>query len=234
MTDSFRFAYLHEPPFCFTQADGSVAGHDVELIAHVAALAGFRLDMVETEFCELLPGLTDGRWEITTGLFATTERRSIAHFTRPIWSLPDGLMVQRGNPLSLAGYRSIATNGQARLAVIRDQVQHQAALENGVLPEQISIFSTQAEAASAVIDGVADAYASVAMAHRGYAVHNSGASIEVIDVSPTERPPEAGAFAIAKGADGLLERIDTALAATIGTPWQKALEQKYGLIRMQK
>ena len=55
-------------------------------------------ELVETEFANLLPGLADGRWQMTTGLFATAERRQIASFSRPIWALADGLLVRKGNP----------------------------------------------------------------------------------------------------------------------------------------
>jgi len=56
---------------------------------------------VETEFAELLPGLSDGRWRMSTGLFGTEERRKSAQFSRPIWALPDGLLVTKSNPLRL-------------------------------------------------------------------------------------------------------------------------------------
>ena len=42
MTDSFRFAYLHEPPFCFTRPDGAAGGCDVELIEKVAEYDGIK------------------------------------------------------------------------------------------------------------------------------------------------------------------------------------------------
>ncbi|TGP14896.1 ABC transporter substrate-binding protein, partial [Mesorhizobium sp. M1D.F.Ca.ET.231.01.1.1] len=102
------------------------------------------------------------------------------------------------NPLDLTGYRSIARHPSAALAVISDQIQHQTALRNGVLPQRIRIFATQAEAAEAVAAGHADVYASVAMAHRGYANGRPGALLDVIDVPASERQPAAGAFALAK------------------------------------
>ena len=55
---------------------------------------------IETEFAELIPGLGEGRWDMTTGLFISEERRKLVDFTRPIWSLPDGLMVAKATPFS--------------------------------------------------------------------------------------------------------------------------------------
>ena len=119
-----KFAYLIEPPFNDRLEDGEIVGHDVEIARHVCDALGETFEPVETEFAQLLPGLADGRWRMTTGLFATDVRQAIATFSRPIWALSDGLLVAPGNPERLSGYRSIAENSRVRLAVIRDQFQH--------------------------------------------------------------------------------------------------------------
>ena len=77
-----KFAYLIEPPFNYTRDDGSVTGCDVELARAVFASVGAGpFEPVEAEFAELLPGVAEGRWRMTTGLFATDERRQVAVFT---------------------------------------------------------------------------------------------------------------------------------------------------------
>lgn len=92
-----RFAYLIEPPFNSVNAKGRVTGCDVELARHVFDALGIaEFDLVGTEFSELLPGLADGRWRMTTGLFGTRERRAFAQFSRPIWALSDGLLIRPG------------------------------------------------------------------------------------------------------------------------------------------
>ncbi len=106
-----RFAFLNEPPFCFRDEVGRVTGADVELARLVAAELRCEIGFIETEFAELLPGLNKDRWDVTTGLFVTSERKRIAVFTRPIWMLADGLLVTRGNPLQMSGYQSIAKLG---------------------------------------------------------------------------------------------------------------------------
>jgi polar amino acid transport system substrate-binding protein len=224
-----RFAFLQEPPFCFTDASGKLGGCDARLAEKIGQLldaAGF--SPIETEFAELLPGLVDGHWDMTTGLFISEERRKLVDFTRPIWSLPDGLMVAEGNPLDLTGYESIARHPSAVLAVISGQIQHQTALQNGVLPRQIKIFATQAQAAEAVAAGHVDAYASVAMAHRGYVNGRTGAPLAVIDVPACEKQPAAGAFALAKANDALRRRVDQCLGDLLGSPWHRKMMSEYG------
>lgn len=114
-----KFAYLIEPPFNYVDANDQITGCDVELSRHVFRELGIAdFEPVEAEFAELLAGLGADRWRMTTGLFGTDDRRKTAQFSRPIWALPDGLLVRKGNPLSLSGYRSVADNNGARLCVV--------------------------------------------------------------------------------------------------------------------
>ena len=114
-----RFAYLIEPPFNYRELDGRVTGCDVELADTVLARLGIKpFQPIEAEFRELIPGLSTGRWRMTTGLFSTEERRRVMSFSRPIWALPDGILVAKGNPRGLDGYTSIARSN-ARVGLIR-------------------------------------------------------------------------------------------------------------------
>lgn len=229
MSGRLRVAFLIEPPFGFRAADGAPAGCDIELAGRIArdlGLAG--IAPVETTFEELLPGLAESRWDMTVGLFVTPERARIADFCRPIWALGDGLLVAQGNPRNIAGYGSLAADAGARLAAIHGQVQHPTALDCGVPAERIVLFDTYAAAAAAVAQGDVDAYASVAMAHRGYLALHPSLPCRVVDVPAAERPPSRGAFAVAKGRDDLRAGIDAALLGFLGTPEHAALMARFG------
>jgi polar amino acid transport system substrate-binding protein len=223
-----RFAFLIEPPFCYRASDGAITGCDVEVARHVAQRIGVgALDPVETEFAELLPGLADGRWDMTTGLFVTAERRRLADFSRPIWALPDGLLVRRRNPHGIVGYSSVA-RAALQLGVVREQVQHSTALRLGVPKNRIRAFATYAEAAAAVAAGTIDAYASVAMAHRGYLERHSAHRLAVVEVPASEKAAEPGAYAFAKGQARLRDAVDEALAGFLGSVEHKALMARFG------
>ncbi|MFD1982370.1 transporter substrate-binding domain-containing protein [Mesorhizobium newzealandense] len=224
-----KFAFLEEPPFCFTGASGEVSGCDVELarrLGEMLGLAGFK--PIETEFAELLPGLVAGRWTMTTGLFVSEERKRLVDFTRPIWALQDGLLVAKDNPRGFRGYQSVARDRTALIGVITGQVQHLTALHNGIAPEQIRMFATQAEAADAVANGKVHAYASVAMAHRGYLTRRPEMPLGVAEVPASEKQPSVGAFAIAKGHGALLRRIDACLDELLGGNWHRQMMARYG------
>ncbi len=223
------FAYLIEPPFNHRDPDGRVTGCDVELARTVLDAIGIHdFQPVEAAFAELIPGLVDGRWRMTTGLFATQERRRVVAFSRPIWALPDGLLVARGNPLGLTGYRAMARTGRCVLAVVRDQVQHRSALAAGVPDHRVRIFDTYAKAAAAVLDGQAHAYASVAQAHGSFIERNHGAPLEVVAVSPDEAEPAFGCFGFGKSDDAFKRAVDDALAAYLGSGPHRSMMKGFG------
>ncbi|WP_442583500.1 transporter substrate-binding domain-containing protein [Mesorhizobium sp. ASY16-5R] len=222
------FAFLQEPPFCFTDASGAVTGCDVELARAVCDRLGLRFRPVETEFAALLPGLIDGRWTMTTGLFVSEERSRLVDFTRPVWALADGLLVARDNPLGFAGYRSFAEDSGALLGVITDQVQGMTALGNGIPASRIKTFATQADVADAVATGRVHAYASVAMAHRGYLARLPDAPLAVVDVPSSEKAPAFGAFALSKADATLREAVDAHLGDLLGSGWHRGIMARYG------
>jgi polar amino acid transport system substrate-binding protein len=57
-----RLAFLIEPPFSYRSSDGMVTGCDVALARSVLTMASVEaLELVETGFAQLLPGLAQGR-----------------------------------------------------------------------------------------------------------------------------------------------------------------------------
>lgn len=224
-----RFAYLIEPPFNFRQEDGTVTGCDVELARAVLSMVGVReFELIETEFAQLLPGAAEGRWRMTTGLFATEERRAVAAFSRPIWALPDGLLVRKGNPKRLTGYTSAARTAECSLAVIRDQLQHRSAVRFGIPDGRIMIFDTYADGARAVLEGRADAYASVARAHIGFLEQSHGLDLEVVTVPLEEKKPAFGCFAFNKSDEEFGRAIDEALREYLGSPEHRSMMKRFG------
>lgn len=223
-----KFAYIIEPPFNFIDANRAVTGCDVELARHVVSRMAESFEAVETSFAELLPGLSRGRWQVTTGLFISEERRKAAAFSRPIWALRDGLLVARGNPYGIEGYGSIARDPRFVLAVIRDQMQHRTALALGIPPERILVVEAYAEAAKMVESGRVTAYASVERAHLGYIERNQAASVEAVAVPVSEKRPEFGAFAFAKDDDALLQSFDRVLSDYLGSSEHRAMMTIYG------
>jgi polar amino acid transport system substrate-binding protein len=221
------FAYLDEPPFCAPTADGPV-GCDVEIAFAVLRTIG--IEGIETRlvtFAELLPGVASGAWQINTPLFITEERARLVDFSRPVWSLADGLMVQAKNPKRLTSYRALAAHDDARLVVVADQVQEQRALAAGLDAARVLRVATQPEAVAAVRDGRADAYASVAMAHCGLLRAAPDDRLAVVDFGADGGVAAQGAYSFAKSNADLRHAFDGALQRILGSPEHRAIMRRY-------
>jgi polar amino acid transport system substrate-binding protein len=221
------FAYLDEPPFCAPAPDGP-AGCDVEVA--FAVLRAIGIERVETRlvtFAELLPGVASGAWQINTPLFITEERARLVDFSRPVWSLADGLMVRAGNTKTLTSYRALATHATARLVVVADQVQEQRALAAGFPSARVQRVATQPEAVAAVRDGRVDAYASVAMAHRGFLRTAPDTRLGVVDFGAEGGAVAEGAYSFAKSNADLRRAFDGVLERFLGSPEHRAIMRHY-------
>jgi polar amino acid transport system substrate-binding protein len=213
-------AILDEPPFCWLAADGRATGCDVEVATvalHRAGVAG--IEFVQVDFAALLPGVLAGRWHLTTGLFITPARQAVVRFSRPIWTVPDGLIVRRERPLK--SYVDIAADPSARLAVVTGQVQGDSARAAGVPEERIVRFDTQEETVRAVLRGAAEAAASTAIGNRAI-LDRFGPELTVVDL-----PAGAdGGFAVAPD---LADALDAALDGYLGSAEHRAVMTRYGV-----
>lgn len=208
-----RFAWIDERPFNYEVA-GRLTGCDVALArAAISALAE-PFEPVRTTFPELLPGLRDGRWDVTTGMFVTPERERQARFTRPIWALRDGLLRPESDG-HLSGYAAIARAG-VLLAVLSGQVQRDHAVSHGVPAASLVEFGSYHDAATAVYEGRVAAYASVALAHEQHlaASEEHRQRLGCVPVPPEEVPAAPGAFACA--AEGVRDALDVVLNDLLG------------------
>ncbi|WP_342362625.1 transporter substrate-binding domain-containing protein [Terrarubrum flagellatum] len=227
------FAYLDEPPFCFPGANGP-SGCDIELGVRVLKAIGVaEIAFVKVAFAELIPGLMAGRWSLNTPLFISGERARLVDFSRPVWALADGLLMRAGEEARFPSYEALAANPAMRLAVVADQIQERTAMAAGVPVASISRFATQEGAARAVRDGAADAYASVAMAHRGYlkrAADEGLAMVDIAEAAPDTRGAAraAGAFSFAKGDHEFRQAFDAELARIIATDDHRRMMRGYG------
>jgi polar amino acid transport system substrate-binding protein len=228
-------AYLDEPPFGIPARPGARPnGCDVDLADHLLTAAGATaIHYTLTTFPELIPGLLDQRWHMTTAMFITDDRASIIDYTRPIWAATDGFIVRRGDAGRFTSYEAIAHTPSAILAVVSDQVQHHTARDAGVPPERIVEFSDQDAAAAAVRDGRVDASASTAIGNRAYVERASDPALTAVADQPANPRSSlpCGAFALSKNTPDLTAALNHILGRYLGSPDHLALVGRYGLSR---
>jgi polar amino acid transport system substrate-binding protein len=110
---------------------------------------------------------------------------------------------------------------------VADQVQEQRALAAGLDPARVLRVATQPEAVAAVRDGRADAYASVAMAHRGFLRAAPDTRLAVVDFGAQGGAAAEGAYSFAKSSADLRHAFDGALQRFLGSPEHRAIMRRY-------
>ncbi|WP_232231957.1 transporter substrate-binding domain-containing protein [Burkholderia sp. WSM2230] len=227
-------AYIEEPPFGWTEADGAAAGADIELADTILREIGVTTIAHRlTTFSELLPGVRAGRWDMNVPLFVTPHRANTVAFSVPVWGIGDGFPVRPGNPKALKSYSSIAKCPEVRLGIIAGQVQHDSAVASGVTREQIVTFERQADAIAAVLSGAIDAYASTALGNRIVASRIGSSVIEAVAQEPGtsrgRRTPPLGVFSFSPDNRDLLEAMNQRLRSYRGSPDHRARMARFGL-----
>jgi polar amino acid transport system substrate-binding protein len=225
-------AYIEEPPFGWTDANGTATGADLDLAdAILRAIGVTRIEHRVTTFGELLPGVAAGRWDMNVPLFVTPERASLVAFSMPVWAIRDGFLVRTGNANALGSYAAIAKRRDTRLGIIAGQVQHESAKAAGVRDEQILIFDQQADAIDAVRSGAVDAYASTALGNRILA-DRIGAPLAAVDHRPEASEAEKlpiGAFSFNRNNRDLMDAVNEQLRIYLGSPDHRSRMAKFGL-----
>ncbi|MBB5505153.1 transporter substrate-binding domain-containing protein [Paraburkholderia atlantica] len=229
-------AYIEEPPFGWTETNGTATGADIALADTVLRAIGVtRIEHHLTSFSELLPGVEAGRWDMNVPLFVTRERADRVAFSVPVWGIADGFLVRTGNPKALDSYASLAKRADARLGIIAGQVQHDSARASGVSEDQITVFEHQADAIQAVLCGAIDAYASTALGNRIVASRTGGSMLEAVEhergtKGPQQKPP-LGAFSFNRSNSDLIQAVNLALRSYLGSPDHRACVAAFGLTR---
>jgi polar amino acid transport system substrate-binding protein len=233
LPDTVVLAILDEPPFCWLEPSGSAMGCDVEVVTTVLRRAGIAsVSVRQVTFAELIPGLVAGRWHLNTGMFITDARRRQVRFTRPVWAVPDGLIVRGADVGRFTSYSNFGFDADARLGVVVGQVQGDSARQAGVPDERLISFATQDDAVQAVRRGEIDAAASTAIGNRALIARMADPGLVAVDVRARadggRQPVPVGAFSLSLEEAALAAALDAQLAVFLGSPQHRAIMTRYG------
>ena len=220
--------YIEEPPFGWTEPNGSVVGADIELADVVLRAIGYtHIEHQPTTFEELLPGVSSGRWKMNVPLFVTPERSMKVDFSTPVWAMGDGFIVAVGNPKGLDSYAAVAHRSDARLGVLPSTIQEQSAQSHGVRDTQLLQFARQEEAIDALLAGRIDAYAGTALGNRRVADRIGSTRVAAV-AHAAQNCPSVGAFSFGKHDNKLREAFDEQLKRYLGSADHRQRVAKYG------
>jgi octopine/nopaline transport system substrate-binding protein len=118
------------PPWNFTNADGTLAGYEIELIDVLCARMKVECEVVSQEWNGIIPGLTAGKYDaIIASMGVTDERKAVIAFSAPYARAPNGFLTTGENALkdlSQAGVSfSLAdapADAEAALTALKEQL----------------------------------------------------------------------------------------------------------------
>lgn len=226
--DTTIVAYLDEPPFAISGRAGErPSGCDMDVALHVLTSTGVGdIRYVRTTFHELIPGLLDQRWHLTTAIFVTDDRAEVVDISRPIWAVTDGFIVRRHDAARMTSYEAIAA-AHATLAVVVGQVQRETAIGAGVPADRIVEFPDQEAAVEAVRRGAVDASASTAIGNRALVERAHDSTLAAVATTSRSARAPVGAFAVGKHLPDLTAALDDVIGRYLGTPDHLALMRLY-------
>jgi octopine/nopaline transport system substrate-binding protein len=89
------------PPWNFTNADGTLAGYEIELIDILCARMKVECEVVSQEWNGIIPGLTAGKYDAIIASMGVTEQRlAVVAFSAPYARAPNGFLTTGENALA--------------------------------------------------------------------------------------------------------------------------------------
>lgn len=228
LTDGINTGF---PPFEYNSKSGSYVGSDIDLAKALAKQMNMTLDIENTSFTSLVPGVADGRYDmVISGITDTAAREKIVNFV-DYYEDGTSLLVRNGNPAglslgtSLCGKTVSAVEDSTQTEVAAPILQkecsksHKAAIKILGLPES-------ADPTIAVLDGRSVA-GLIDSADGAFVVKTSPNKFSLASGLQVADAP-IGAV-VSKKNTTLLNKIKTALAAIIANGTYKAIMTKWGL-----
>ncbi|QUW22404.1 ectoine/hydroxyectoine ABC transporter substrate-binding protein EhuB [Sporosarcina sp. Marseille-Q4063] len=153
-----KVGFANEKPYAYEE-DGELKGAAVEIAKTV--LNNLGIEKVEgqlSEFGNLVPGLTAGKFDvITAGMAITPDRCENVAFGEPEIQYGEGLIVQSSNPMDLHSYKDVAANPDIKIAVMSGATEIDFLIREGVDDSQIMRVPDIPASFSAVESGRAHA-----------------------------------------------------------------------------
>jgi len=211
-------------PMEFKNADGQLAGFDVELMTAVAKVLGLVPDFRDTPFDSILPGVVDGTFDVgASSVTDTPERESLVDFVTYFqagtqWARRPGAAL---GPSSACGVKIGVAHGTLQ------QTQELPGKSDrctaaGMAPVEIAVFNSQDEVTTALLKGQVDAMSADSPV-TGFAIKLSRGDLvpagDVFDSAPYGWPVRKGSQLAGALHQALLHLMDTGEYRAVATMW---------------
>ena len=225
-------AVANEIPYGFVNAKGEAEGAGPAVAAEVLERMGIdEVQWVVTQFGSLIPGLKAGRFDMVAAEMAILPARCKAViYSEPNSSYGEGLLVQKGNPHDLHGYKQFA-KGDMKVAIMAGADQLDMLQKLGVPESNMVTINSNSDAISTVSTGRAAAYAGTGLTASNLAEMSDA----VVLADPFEDPVidghevrSWGGFTFANSSKEFRDAFNAELTKFKQTEDWKKILQKYG------
>jgi len=214
------------PPFEYKAANGTIIGFDIDLITKILEDQGYDVEVQDIGFDSLIPSLQTGKIDvIAAAMTITPERELEVDFSDPYYDANQAVLVKTGENVTilqvddLANYTVGAQTGTTGWAWVNDTL-----VATGKLNEaDFKSYDLYTDAVADLIIGPARVGAIVIDSPVAKAFEDRGGVRIVLNITTNE---EYG-FAVQTGDTALLDKINTGLAAIIGTAYFEDLVDQY-------
>ena len=154
-------AVANEPPYSDIRADGYVTGAAPEVARAVLKKLGIpELRSQVIMYGAMIPALQARRVDLSTsGLYIKPKRCESIIYSEPDLCGAEAFAVMAGNPLNVKTYEDIAANPDATMTTCAGCAEEMYALERGVKPEQIKVFTDPPSGIKMLQQGRVDVFA---------------------------------------------------------------------------
>jgi polar amino acid transport system substrate-binding protein len=156
-----KIAIAAVPPYAYVLPSGEPQGYMVDVSSEVMKALGVpKLAATVTTWDAMIPGLQARQYDfVPAGLNITSARCQVVLFSAPVTAQQDALYVKPGNPKALAGYASVASSSDARLAVLTGSSLEAFARKEAIPQAQLIVVPDTQAGIAAVTGDRADAFA---------------------------------------------------------------------------
>lgn len=154
-------AVANEPPYSDIKSDGYVSGAAPEVARAVMAKLGVpELRAQIVPYGSMIPALLARRVDMaTSGLYIKPDRCVAIIYSEPDLCGAEAFAVPAGNPHGLATYEDIAANPELTMTTCAGCAEEAYALERGVSPDQIKVFTDPQSGIKMLQQGRVDVFA---------------------------------------------------------------------------
>ena len=160
-------------PFEMTNKQGKIVGFDVDLARQMAKAMGVKLEIVNTAWDGIIPGLLTDKYDIImAGMTLTPQRNLQINFADPYIVIGQSILVRKGLENEIKSYKDL--NDPKYTVVSKLGTTGDIAAKRYLSKAKLRLFETESDSAIEVMNGKADAFVYDLPFNAVYASQNPG------------------------------------------------------------